>query len=71
MRIAATSSVALPVLVGAVGVDFADENQKQIALFYPGAMRAAGQIELAPVIDRIGDCLDRGLRFAPTRTVRR
>jgi adenosine kinase len=77
-----------PVLVGAVGSDFADyrawlieqgvdtdsvlvvpdehtarflcttdESQNQIASFYPGAMRAASQIELNRVFDRIGDCL--------------
>jgi len=74
-----------PVLVGAVGPDFADyeswlqrhnvdtsgvhvsesrhtarfvcttdSEQNQIASFYPGAMSEARQIELRPVVDRVG-----------------
>jgi adenosine kinase len=74
-----------PVLVGAVGNDFADyrswldrhgvdtgsvhvaddlhtarfvcttdQNQSQIASFYPGAMTLAREIELGPVADRVG-----------------
>jgi adenosine kinase len=31
-----------------------DDNQNQIASFYPGAMVEAGQIELGPVLDRAG-----------------
>ena len=76
----------LPVLVGAVGPDFADyeswlqrhgvdtrgvhisesrhtarficttdEEQNQIASFYPGAMSEARNIELKPVVDLVGD----------------
>ena len=75
-----------PVLVGAVGPDFADyeswlqrhgvdtrgvhisesrhtarficttdEEQNQIASFYPGAMSEARNIELKPVVDLVGD----------------
>ena len=75
-----------PVLVGAVGEDFAeyhswldrhgvdcssvhysetqhtarftcttDTEMNQIASFYPGAMGEAGQIELKPIADRVGD----------------
>lgn len=78
-----------PVLVGAVGPDFADyrswlerhgvdtdsvhvsdvrhtarfvcttdEEQNQIASFYPGAMSEARDIELKPVADRLGGGLD-------------
>lgn len=75
-----------PVLVGAVGPDFADyeswlqrhgvdtsgvhisdarhtarficttdSEQNQIASFYPGAMSEARNIELKPIVDRVGD----------------
>src|SRR5918998_518051 len=43
-----------PILLGAVGADFADYDLNQIASFYAGAMSEARTIELAPVAARAG-----------------